>query len=60
MKYFLLIAGDNYYPSHRTGDWIGCFETYQEALNQIKDRCVVRDREFDWYDIVDLREWIND
>jgi len=37
MKYFLLIAGDNYYPSGDTGDWIECYETYEEALNTITE-----------------------
>ena len=79
MKYYLLIAGEDYYPSHRTGDWIGCFETYEEALSQIEvkkhhqyytkgknkgeikdtyESYVVNGSECDWYEIVDLREWI--
>jgi hypothetical protein len=56
MKYFLLIVGDDYYPSHRTGDWIGCFETREEA----HDFYSMYHRERDWYEIVDLKEWIND
>lgn len=80
MKYFLLIAGEFYYASTHTGDWIGCFETYNEALNQVevkkhhqyytkgKDKgeikntyesYIVNGIERDWYEIVDLREWIN-
>ena len=31
MKYFLLTAGDNYYPGEATDDWVDCFETYEEA-----------------------------
>lgn len=31
-KPFLLIAGENCYPEARTGDWIGCFETEEDAL----------------------------
>jgi hypothetical protein len=69
MKYFLLIAGENYYPSRHTGDWIGCFETYEEALSQVKverynfkghacESYTVNGNERDWYEIVDLREWI--
>ena len=68
MKYYLLIAGENYYPSRRTGDWIGCFETYEEALNQVKiekydfrgqvcESYTVNGSDRDWYEIVDLREW---
>lgn len=35
-KPYLLIAGDKYYPSYRTDDWIGCFETLAEAREQIE------------------------
>ena len=35
-KPYLLIAGDKYYPSSRTGDCIGCFETYEEAKKQVE------------------------
>ena len=31
MKYFLLIAGNSYYPQVGTDNWIGCFETFEEA-----------------------------
>ncbi len=84
MKPYLLMAGDYYYPSHDTGDWIGCFETYEEAKSQVKfvqkhtyytkgknkgeiksthETYVVSgghygDRNCDWYEIVDLREWM--
>jgi hypothetical protein len=37
MKYFLLTAGDCYYPQGGTEDWIGCFDTYQDALSQVKE-----------------------
>ena len=77
-KPYLLIAGDNYYPSADTGDWIGCFSTVEEAREQIeyidhpqffntgkmKGQIKTNDisyriggRVFDWYEIVDLREW---
>jgi hypothetical protein len=36
MKLFLLIAGHHYYPSAGTSDWIGCFNTEEEALSRIK------------------------
>jgi len=29
-KYYLLLAGSQYYPSARTGNWIGTFETREE------------------------------
>ena len=31
-KPYLLIAGENFYPSDGTGDWVGCFSTYEEAI----------------------------
>ena len=34
-KYFLLMAGDNYYHQSETRDWIGCFETYKEAVSKV-------------------------
>lgn len=34
-KPFLLMAGANLYPSSRIGDWIGCFETAEEARAQV-------------------------
>ena len=54
-KPYLLIAGYNYYPSADTGDWIACYETLEEA-NIVKDD-FARNRDYDWYEIVDLREW---
>jgi hypothetical protein len=35
-KPYLLIAGDCYYPSDGTGDWIECFSTVEEAREQIE------------------------
>lgn len=64
MKYFLLIAGQGYYPKMGTGDWIACFETEEEAKSKVKDRgiypssCLIDGCEYDWYRIVDLREWM--
>lgn len=84
-KPFLLIAGSHYYPSADTGDWMGCFETEDEAKSQVEYKefhtyyskgknkgeikstrtaYVVKgreyDRECDWYEIVDLRDWTGD
>jgi hypothetical protein len=36
MKKFLLIAGDGYYPSSGTGDWVGCFSSYEEAESKVE------------------------
>jgi hypothetical protein len=74
-KPYLLIAGDQYYPSAGTGDWIGCFETYEEAKREVVDVVVpkygskkfgdkmvskhsIRGSEYEWCEIVDLREWM--
>lgn len=67
MKYYLLIAGSWYYPSSSTGDWIDTFETSEEAKHKVsagiglmgKDAFFIDNREYDWYEIIDLREWIN-
>ena len=37
MKYFLLLAGYHYYPQSCTDDWRGCFQTEQEARDQVKE-----------------------
>ena len=37
-KPFLLIVGDYYYPESGTGDWIGCYATEKEALEQVEFR----------------------
>ncbi len=63
MKRYLLIAGDRYYPQAGTDDWVGCFETREEAEaqvvltkehNQEHKAPIVRD----WYVVVDLMEWV--
>jgi hypothetical protein len=62
-KPYLLIAGENFYPSRDTGDWIGCFSTYEEAKAQVEPKkpkgYTINGWEWgcDWYKIVDLREW---
>ena len=81
-KPFLLIAGDGYYPSSGTGDWIGCYETEKEAREQVefketyqyyskgKNKGEIKsthttyvakggeyDRNCDWYEVIDLRDW---
>ena len=80
MKYFLLIAGDSYYPEARTGNWIACYDSESEAQAQVSliehKRTITKGHrkgqeetthtsfaingiDYDWYDIVDLRDWIN-
>lgn len=71
MKKFLLLAGQDYYPGAGTDNWIGCYDTYEEAEAQIIVKTTKYvDREIqnyylsesesvDWYEIVDLEEWMN-
>jgi hypothetical protein len=82
-KPYLLIAGDNLYPSDGTGDWIKCYESVAEAREKINyldyptffssgkmkgqlksnnikytiSDSIDPNREYNWYEIVDLREW---
>ena len=63
-KYFLLIAGDQFYPERGTEDWIDAYETMEEAEAQVtvitNHLCEISGKKYDWYDIVDLRPWITD
>ena len=61
MKTYLLIAGYNYYPDRGTGDWVGCYNTKEEATKKI-DELKNADDDYgaDWYKIVDLKEWMCD
>lgn len=36
-RYYLLLAGDYYYPEDGTGNWINTFEIEEEAKNVIKE-----------------------
>lgn len=69
-KPFLLTASEGYYPGDGTSDWIGCFETREEAEAQvtiIKGDNESYDCQFEIkggksiydgrYHIVDLRDW---
>jgi hypothetical protein len=60
MKPYLLIAGYQYYPDRGTGDWIGCYATEEEAEKKWKLLQLTEYSPYDWYDIVDLREWMDD
>jgi len=59
MKPYLLIAGDNYYPSAYTGDWVACYATEEEAKEKWEELSKNKYSN-DWYEIVDLREWMED
>ena len=84
MKPYLLIAGQQYYPDRADGDWIGCFESREEAESAVRTEKQTSlflrgplkgqvkeeweeyrvkhpsygDHRVDWYEIVDLRDWI--
>lgn len=61
IKIYLLIAGDNYYPQSGTGDWIDFFDSYEEAKKEIEEQedgyFKIRERTYDWYEIVNLDNW---
>ena len=71
MKKFLLIASHDSYPGQGTNDWIGCFTTREEAENAVikepweykgetrYDKKINGRDYVDWYEIVDLDEWMN-
>ena len=54
MKLYLLIAGEDYYPRQGDADWIGCFETYEEAKSKALEIKVQKD----WYEIIHLSKYI--
>jgi hypothetical protein len=60
MKTFLLTCGFKYYPSSCSGDWIACYATQEEAEEAERKTCKGRKCEYDWCEIVDLKEWIYD
>jgi hypothetical protein len=51
-KYFLLTAGERYYPCSGDSDWKQTYETYAEA------EAAAKTKNYDWYRIIDLRDWI--
>ena len=69
MKRFLVIANMNYYPGHGTSDWIGAFETREEAEKVIKEASeggsswhkykFLTGAEADHAGVVDLQEWLS-
>lgn len=52
MKQYLLFAFDDYYPGGGWTDFIGSYETLEEAMNAYKD--VRRD----YFQVVDLKSGI--
>ena len=59
MKTYLLIAGYNYYPDRATGDWVACYNTKEEATDKV-NALENDDYSYDWYEIVDLKDWMFD
>lgn len=66
MKYYLLIVGDDCYPKAGTRDWVDTFHSYEDAesaMNLIKEgKYLSKNIKYEastWFEIVDLREWIN-
>ena len=55
-KPYLLIVGDQYYPSAYTSDWVACYATEEEAKEKWEELSKSKYNN-DWYEIVDLREW---
>ena len=51
MKRFLLFSGDDYYPRPAWRDFVGSFDTVQEAL----EHNARRDNGLDWYQVVDTQ-----
>ena len=67
-KPFLLMAGYNEAPESSTEEWVACYETEEAAMKEVtaNDQKLmkfrdpgfkVRGTDYDWYDIIDLREW---
>lgn len=48
MKTYMSFAGSNYYPVGGINDFIGCFETLQEAINKINEYDDSYGRLYDW------------
>ena len=48
MKQFLLFMGDQYYPSKAWNDFVGDFDTLEDALKETEESSK------DWYQIVDI------
>lgn len=63
-KYFLLIAGETYYPERGSENWIDAYETMEEAETQVtkinNHLYKIDGKDYNWYNIVDLRPWITD
>lgn len=60
------MAGDNYYPEGGTENWIKTFESEKDAELAVssipstgcKTVYEIEGREYDWYEIINLKDWI--
>lgn len=63
-KYFLLIAGQTYYPERGSSNWIATYETMEEAEAQVtkitNHLFKINGEDYGWYNVVDLQPWITD
>lgn len=57
-KKFLLLAGDYRYPEPYRGNWRGLFETRELAKEAVMQVDFKREYHYDWYEIVDLEEYL--
>ena len=58
IKKYLLMAGANYYPGKADQDWLGFFDSDQEARDFLKGQLDPEDAwYYDWYAIIDLSIW---
>lgn len=51
MKNFLVFMGYNYYPSGGWDDFYASFDTYDDAISEVKKEALNRD----WVQIVDMQ-----
>ena len=51
MKNFLVFMGYNYYPSGGWHDFYASFDTYDDAISEVKKEALNRD----WVQIVDMQ-----
>ena len=60
-KWWLITAGESYYPSRGIQDWLETFESLEDALANVIDTgrgYVVGGKSYDWVVIVNLEELI--
>lgn len=55
---YLLSVSDTYYPGSGDSDWIGTFETIEDADEQ--GAKLIEGYRDKYYSVIDLERWIND